>query len=78
MPEGNSSSAATSKGMLFLIPFQMLERSEKIWGPDAELFVPERWQQALPHPCGYLPFSMGPRGCIGMQFSLVEQKIALV
>jgi cytochrome P450/NADPH-cytochrome P450 reductase len=66
------------KSMLFLIPFQTLGRSEKIWGPDAELFVPERWQKPLPHQCGYLPFSMGPRGCIGMQFSLVEQKIALV
>lgn len=49
-----------------------------VWGSDAHEFKPERWEPGLPHAYAYFPFSMGPRGCIGKEFSLVEQKIALV
>jgi cytochrome P450/NADPH-cytochrome P450 reductase len=66
------------KGMRFLVPFMAVHRSTEVWGPDAEKFVPERWEKGAPHPFAYLPFSTGPRGCIGMEFSLVEQKVALV
>ncbi len=52
------------------------------WGPEpTDLFVPERF---LPHrvqnrdACAYIPFGAGPRNCIGMRFSLMEQKVFLV
>ncbi len=52
------------------------------WGPEpTDLFVPERF---LPHrvqnrdACAYIPFGSGPRNCIGMRFSLMEQKVFLV
>ncbi|KOB70436.1 Cytochrome CYP341A13 [Operophtera brumata] len=44
-----------------------LHRDPKYWGPDAEHFDPDRF---LPErfnvpPCSYMPFSSGPRNCLG-------------
>lgn len=41
-----------------------MHRRKDIWGPDAEAFIPERWQ-AEPRPWSYLPFSAGRRMCPG-------------
>jgi len=76
--DGHLGKFRIKEGTRFLIPFMAVHRSTKVWGPDAEKFVPERWEKGAPHPFAYLPFSTGPRGCIGMEFSLVEQKVALV
>ncbi len=40
-------------------------------------FVPERWftkdgKFLVPEPGSYIPFSDGPRGCIGQRFAMVE------
>lgn len=42
-----------------------------------EQFVPARWLTIDPSPYEYLPFSAGPRTCLGMDFSLLEQKLIL-
>jgi len=55
-----------------------LHMDPETWGPDAAHFVPERWEAGPPHPCSFMPFASGPRGCIGKEFSLVEQKIVAV
>lgn len=51
---------------------------------DALEFRPERWLEKpneknseKKHPYSYLPFSMGPRICVGQNFSLVEQRIVM-
>ena len=48
-----------------------MHRRKDIWGPDAEIFKPERWLTRRPG-WDYLPFNGGPRICIGQQFALTE------
>lgn len=58
-----------------------LHLSKEIYG-DPEVFRPERWspteqsKKKIPY-YGWLPFSGGNRICIGLQFSLAEQKLFL-
>jgi len=51
-----------------------------IWGSDAETFRPERWSPGVltkEQRSSWMPFSYGPRVCLGMNFSFLEQKIFL-
>ncbi|KAF2830675.1 cytochrome P450 alkane hydroxylase [Ophiobolus disseminans] len=56
-----------------------LHRRPDLYGMDAEVFRPERWDEDMPlqrdataAKWGYLPFHGGPRTCLGMDFALTE------
>ncbi|KAF2084281.1 putative cytochrome P450 alkane hydroxylase [Saccharata proteae CBS 121410] len=48
-----------------------MHRRKDIYGPDAEDFRPERWEQQRPG-WHYLPFNGGPRSCLGQQMAMTE------
>ena len=45
--------------------------------PEPDRFLPERWLKAEPPVYGYIPFSNGPRRCIGATMALLEIKLML-
>ncbi|KUI68920.1 Cytochrome P450 52A12 [Cytospora mali] len=54
-----------------------MHRRRDLWGPDADQFVPERWQNRRAD-WSYLPFNGGPRICLGQQFALTESSYVTV
>ncbi|MBW0552186.1 hypothetical protein O181_091901 [Austropuccinia psidii MF-1] len=71
-------------GQRVIIPIHSFNRSEEIFGKDAQEFKPERWLKSDPPKSGtgvwsgLLTFLAGPRACIGYRFSLVEVKVLLI
>jgi cytochrome P450 len=69
------------KGSALEIPAHQIHRDPKLWGDDVFTFNPHRFakgvSQACKHPQGFLPFSFGPRYCIGQNFANMELKIVL-
>jgi cytochrome P450 len=66
-------------GEMVLLFFAGAHRHRDFW-PDAERFDPERFDPVLDrkrNSWSYVPFSAGPRVCIGNMFSLVETVILL-
>lgn len=45
--------------------------------PEPELFRPDRWRELDPTQYEYLPFSAGPRACVGAMFAIQVLKISL-
>ncbi|KAK1826696.1 glycosyl hydrolase family 76-domain-containing protein [Podospora conica] len=54
-----------------------LHRRKDIYGADADEFRPERWESNLRVGWEYIPFSGGPRICIGQQFALTQMSYTL-
>ena len=66
-----------------VIPPYLMHRSPRYW-QNPEEFRPERWlggdgaaTTPYTHPYAYLPFSAGPRNCIGYRFATMEAKLIL-
>ncbi|GBE85606.1 Cytochrome P450 52E2 [Sparassis crispa] len=55
----------------------LMQRNPALWGPDADIFDPERWlderaARYTSNPMIYVPFSAGPRICIGQNYAYNE------
>ena len=82
--KGTFDSVVLEKGDELYIPIHLLNTSPDIWGPDADVFRPTRWEE-IPQsakdsgfPLQMLTFISGPRGCIGNRFAIAEAKAILV
>lgn len=70
------------RGQDVMISVYNIHHSPAVW-EDAEAFIPERFDMDGPVPneqntdYKYIPFSGGPRKCVGDQFALMEAVVAL-
>ncbi|KAI6099109.1 cytochrome P450 [Pisolithus sp. B1] len=67
------------------VPFSvfLMHRRKDLWGPDAEIFDPDRFiderlKYLTSNPFIFLPFNAGPRICLGQQFAYNEMSFFLV
>ncbi|KAH7311626.1 putative benzoate 4-monooxygenase cytochrome P450 [Stachybotrys elegans] len=63
-------------GTVLSVPTYTIHHDKDIWGPDADEFRPERWENATPRQKNaFLPFSYGPRACVGRNVAEMEMKL---
>jgi cytochrome P450 len=64
------------KGMGVGVPILGLHYLKEIWGDDAHKFRPDRWDDPTLKDrvgeCGFMPFGLGKRNCIGKDFAMNE------
>uniref|UniRef100_A0A182JIK4 Uncharacterized protein n=1 Tax=Anopheles atroparvus TaxID=41427 RepID=A0A182JIK4_ANOAO len=57
-----------------------MHREPSIWGPEPTKFNPDHFlpeKVANRHPYAYIPFSGGPRNCIGIRYAWLSMKILI-
>ncbi|KAH7299597.1 hypothetical protein KP509_24G020000 [Ceratopteris richardii] len=68
-------------GTVIIVPIIAWHQDEQFWGANAKEFHPERFDEGITKACkvsgAYLPFSFGPRNCIGQVFATIEAKMVL-
>lgn len=63
-------------------------RSPKVWGPDADEFIPERWgvtnediskrYRKAKARAEFISFHGGSRACLGEKFAMLEMRVSIV
>ncbi|OJJ06777.1 hypothetical protein ASPVEDRAFT_46128 [Aspergillus versicolor CBS 583.65] len=76
-PDGKSP-VFVAKGEPVLYSVYTMHRRKDIYGPDADSFRPERWEENSKRGWSFLPFNGGPRICLGQQYALTEASFAMV
>ena len=66
-------------GTVLSVPTYTIHHSKEIWGPDADEFRPERWIEngglTDRQKNAFIPFSYGPRACVGRNVAEMEMKM---
>jgi cytochrome P450 len=77
--------------LLLVVLLLLLHRHPDIW-PEADVWLPQRWVPAEAEAAGlaphilssssrsqqpFLPFSSGPRGCIGRNYALLQMVLTV-
>ncbi|XP_058821988.1 cytochrome P450 4c21-like [Topomyia yanbarensis] len=69
------------KGTVFAVNIAALHRRTEVWGENALTFDPENFAPELVdarHPFAFIPFSAGPRVCIGNRYAMISLRVFLV
>lgn len=68
------------KGEMVVFSQYVSSRFKSLYGPDADVFRPERWEGDELAQIGwaYYPFNGGPRQCLGEDFALMEVSYTVV
>ena len=64
-------------GTTLSVPAYTIHHSKELWGSDADDFVPERWDEkriTQKQKDAFIPFSYGPRACVGRNVAEMELK----
>ncbi|KAF5344797.1 hypothetical protein D9758_014423 [Tetrapyrgos nigripes] len=73
------------EGTILSVPSYTTHRDPTVWGGDpgdVEFYRPERWLEADKETLGmmnkaFIPFSVGPRACIGRNIAMLEMVVAI-
>lgn len=74
-----NSSYTIPKNTLIMIPSYGIHYDSDLY-PNPDQFDPNRFNSddmKNRHPCTYLAFGEGPRGCIGLRFGTIQTKLGL-
>ncbi|KLP07672.1 putative benzoate 4-monooxygenase cytochrome P450 [Fusarium fujikuroi] len=63
-------------GTVLSVPTYTIHHSTEIWGPDADEFKPERWENLTDkQKNAFIPFSYGPRSCVGRNLAEMQMRL---
>jgi cytochrome P450 family 714 subfamily C len=69
------------KGTVIQVTISMLHRDLDAWGPDEDVFNPNRFADGISGACKYphmyAPFGFTPKTCAGQNLAMLELKIVL-